>query len=83
MGSRDEQRAELQAQIDALDADPDDGDEVTISHGGQTFTGSWRRALGVAAAWGVKLVADAPAEPKPDAKAAAEVKRFQGGRRVS
>ena len=84
MGSRDDERAALQAQLDALDTEDDDTDEVTISHGGQTFTGTWRRALGVAAAWGVKLVADPPA-PKADAKGAttdAEVKRFSG-RRIS
>jgi hypothetical protein len=84
VGSRDDERAALQAQLDALDTEDDDTDEVTISHNGQSFTGTWRRALQVASAWGVKLIADPPAEPAPpkDAKGAAEVKRF-AGRRVS
>ena len=83
MGSRDEERAALEAQLAALDADDDDGDEVTISHGTQSFTGTFRRAKQVAEAWGIKLFADPPAEPKTaDPKVAAEAKRF-AGRRVS
>ena len=81
MGSK-ERRAELEAELAALDDDDDDTDEVTISHQGQSFTGSWKRALSVAAAWGVKLVADPPADKEPDAKvkSTAEVKRFAGRR---
>ena len=61
---------------------------MTISHGSQSFTGSWKRAIGVAAAWGVKLVADPPADDtaKDGGKgkdAGATVKRFNAGRRVS
>jgi hypothetical protein len=84
VGSKDDERAALQAQLDALDADDADDDEVTISHGNQSFTGTFRRARQVAEAWGIKLFADPPAEPAApkDSKGAAEVKRF-AGRRVS
>jgi hypothetical protein len=84
VGSKDDERAALQAQLDALDADDGDDDEVTISHSGKSFTGTFRRALQVAQAWGIDLIPAPPAEPAApkDAKGAAEVKRF-AGRRVS
>jgi hypothetical protein len=41
-----EQRADLQAQLDADDDDDDDSDEVTIARAdGTSFTGSFKRAL--------------------------------------
>jgi hypothetical protein len=83
-------REDLEAELAALDADDDQGDEVTISHQGQSFTGTWKRALGVAAVWGIKLVADPPADDKTpakgdgkDAKGDGKVTRFVAGRRVS
>ena len=58
-----EQRAEYEAALAADDEDDTD-DQVTISKGDMSFTGSFRRALGAAEAWGIKLVA----EPKPKAE---------------
>jgi hypothetical protein len=41
-----EERAELEAQLAADDADDDDSDEVTIGKAdGSSFTGTFRRAL--------------------------------------
>lgn len=54
-------REEIQAELDALDAEEDDGDEVEIGNkDGQYFRGSFRRAAEVAGAWGIKLKADPP-----------------------
>ena len=74
-----EERAELEARL-AADDDADDDDEVEIGHGDKTFRGSYRRARGVAAAWGIKLEADPPAEPKTDPKGS---KGDEGGTRFA
>lgn len=79
-----EERAELEARL-AEDTDDDD-DEVEIGLGdGKYFRGRASRAKQVAAAHGIKLEPDPPADPK-DPKADPKVKdagtRF-GGRRVS
>jgi len=85
MPSRDEQRAALEAQLAALD-DDDDTDEVTIRRGDDSFTGSWRRAVEVAASWGFSLkkppAADPESEPGKgkDKGGPAEVRRFAGRR---
>lgn len=74
------ERAELEAQL-AADDDADDDDEVTISHGDKSFKGSYRRARGVAAAWGIKLAADPPDDDDADGKKAKpETTRFAGRR---
>jgi hypothetical protein len=72
-----EERAELEARLKADDDDDDDADEVTISHGDKSVTGSYRRVKGIASAWGLKLEADPP--PKHDD----EEKPVRFGRRVS
>lgn len=60
-------REEIQAELDALDAEDDDGDEVEIGNkDGQYFRGSYRRAIEVAGAWGLKLKADPPKDDKKD-----------------
>ena len=78
-------REELQAQLDALDAeDSGDDDQVTISKGDASFTGPLRKVREVAEAWGLKLKADPPAEPKGDGGSKGKddgVRAF--GRRVS
>ena len=62
-----EERAALEAQLAEDDAADDDNDEVEIgSKDGGYFRGSWRRAQGVAAAWGIKLEADKPKDPPKD-----------------
>ena len=79
-----EERADLEARL-AADDEGDDDDEVEIGHGDKTFRGSYRRARGVAAAWGIKLEADPPADkadPKDKDKGDAGGTRF-AGRRVS
>jgi len=58
-----EERRELEERL-AADEDDDDGDEVTVSHGDKSVTGSYRRVKGIASAWGLKLEADPP--PKKD-----------------
>ena len=61
-----EERAELEARLAA--DDDDEADEVEISHGDKKFKGSYKRARGVARAWGVKLEEDPPpaGEDDPD-----------------
>jgi hypothetical protein len=79
-----ERRAELEAELAADDSDDDDGDEVEIGHGDKSFRGSYRRARGVARAWGIKLDPD-PA-PDPEAKPAKggdKVTQARFGRRIS
>lgn len=73
-----EERAELEARLKADDDDDDDGDEVTISKGDQSVTGSYRRVRGIAAAWGLKLETDPP--PADDD---GKDKPVRFGRRVS
>lgn len=46
MSAKDDRRAELEAELAALDTDDDESDEVTIGRpDGSTFTGSVRRAI--------------------------------------
>jgi len=81
MASKDERRAELEAELASLD-DDDESDEVTVGRpDGSTFKGTFKRAL--------QLGFVTLPEPKtPKGKPAAgdgdggEVRRF-GGRRVS
>jgi hypothetical protein len=79
MASKDERRAELEAELASLD-DDDGDDEVTISRGdGTSFTGKFRRALQLG-------LVSLPDKPAPKAKAeggeGGEVKRFTSGRRT-
>jgi hypothetical protein len=74
------ERAELEARL-AADDDAGDDDPVEISHDGKTFKGSFRRARGVARAWGLKLEADPDPDPGPDDDGPGKAVRF--GRRVS
>ena len=74
------ERAELEARL-AADDDAGDDDPVEISHDGKTFKGSFRRARGVARAWGLKLEADPDPDPGPDDSDPGKAVRF--GRRVS
>jgi len=77
------QRAELEAQL-AADDDDDDDEQVTISHGDRSFTGSMRKARQVGKAWGLKLEADPDPEPgDPPAKPGKVVpaaRRFTGSK---
>ena len=77
MASKD-RRAELEAELAALE-DDDEGDEVEIGLGeGKYFRGTYSRAK--------KLGYVKEPEPKSDpasGKGDAEVKRFQSGRRVN
>jgi hypothetical protein len=78
MASKDERRAELEAELAALD-DDDESDTVTVSRAdGSSFTGTFRRAL--------QLGLVSKPEPKTPAKDKAdeggEVKRFTSGRRT-
>jgi hypothetical protein len=72
------ERAELEARLKA-DDDGDDDDEVTISHGDKSVTGTYRRVKGIARAWGLKLEEDPP--PAEDEDGTGKPVRF--GRRVS
>ena len=72
------ERAELEARLQA-DDDDDDADEVTISQGDKSVTGTYRRVKGIASAWGLKLEAD----PPPAADKDDEGKPVRFGRRVS
>jgi len=74
-----EERRELEERL-AADEDDDDGDEVTISHGDKSVTGSYRRVKGIASAWGLKLEADPP--PKKDGDEG-DGKTVRFGRRTS
>ncbi len=74
-----EERRELEERL-AADEDDDDGDEVTISHGDKSVTGSYRRVKGIASAWGLKLEADPPPK-KDDGDGDGKTVRF--GRRTS
>ena len=85
MASRDEQRAELQAALDALDADDDGSDEIEFEAGGKRVRGSFRRVSAIAEAMGFKLIPDPPAETpaKGKAKDSSEtdvIRRFRTGR---
>ena len=74
-------RAEIEAELAALDADDDD-DEVELGFAdGSHFRGRFSRARQVAAARGFKLDPDPPAEGD-DKDKKPEGTRF-GGRRVS
>lgn len=80
--SRDEQRADLQAQLDALNDEDDEDDEVSITFpDGRSISGAFRRVREIAEANGFKLKADPPKDPKDSG--GSNVKRFQTGRRVS
>lgn len=78
MASKDERRAELEAELASLD-DDDESDEVTVKRpDGSSFTGTFKRAL--------QLGLLAKPEPKPvkdksDGEGG-EVKRFTSGRRT-
>jgi hypothetical protein len=74
-----EERRELEERL-AADEDDDDGDEVTVSHGDKSVTGSYRRVKGVAAAWGLKLEADPPPKKAEDE---GDGKTVRFGRRTS
>ena len=77
-------REELQAALDALDADDGDDEQVTISKGEASFTGTLRKAREVAEAWGLKLRADPPADDDSGkAKTAKASGTVAFGRRVS
>lgn len=79
MASKDERRAELEAELAALD-DDDESDEVTVKRpDGSSFTGTFRRALQLG------LVAKTEPKPAKDAKdgdTGDTVKRFTSGRRT-
>ena len=80
MASKDERRAELEAELAALDEDDGD-DEVTISRGdGTSFTGKFRRALQL----GLVSLPEpkTPAKGKSEGGEGGEVKRFTSGRRT-
>ena len=87
MTSREDRRRELEDELAALEAEDDDSDQVTVTRrGGDSFTGSWRRALKVAESWGVDLVPKAAPEGKGKPKSGDgdgdTVRRFSG-RRIS
>jgi hypothetical protein len=80
MASKDERRAELEAELASLD-DDDESDQVTVGRpDGSSFTGTFRRAL--------QLGLVTKPEPKPEPKGkdgggeGGEVKRFTSGRRT-
>ncbi len=82
----DDEERELIRQHRQSRRDEDDSDEVSITFpDGRGFTGSWRRAVQVAAAGGFKLAPDPEpeGEEKPrKAGGGGNVKRFSG-RRIS
>jgi len=88
MADNAKRRAELEAELAALDSDDDGDDESELTVGGVTFRGTMRRIRDFAAANGVKLQPD-PA-PDADVKSGAKVtkkdddtvRRFSG-RRIS
>ena len=77
---------ERKAHEDALAADDaaddDDAEQVTVSIGDRSFTGTLRAAQEFAAAHGFSLRPAPKAETKADGKDGGTVKRFSG-RRVS
>ena len=74
-----EERAELEARL-AEDDDDDESDEVTVSKpDGSSFTGTFRRALQL----GLITKPEPKPEPKDGKGEGGQVRRFQGGRRVS
>lgn len=78
MASKDERRAELEAELAALD-DDDESDEVTVKRpDGSSFTGTFRRALQLGL---VAKTEPKPAKDKPDTEGDT-VKRFTSGRRT-
>ena len=82
MADNSKRRAELEAELAALDDSDDDSDQVTIAHqDGRSFTGTWRRAQQVAASWGFPLLPAPDPEPE-DTPKDTPVKRF-AGRRIS
>ena len=86
MADRSKRRAELEAELAALEDDDASDDEVTIRRGDDSFTGTWRRAVQVAKGWGFTLTAPEPEDDEdeaPKGKRGGDVKRFQSGRRVS
>jgi hypothetical protein len=77
MASKDERRAELEAELASLD-DDDESDEVTVGRpDGSTFKGTFKRArqLGF-------LSLPEPKTPKAGDGEGGEVKRFTSGRRT-
>jgi hypothetical protein len=77
MASKDERRAELEAELASLD-DDDESDEVTVKRpDGSSFTGTFKRALQLGL-----LAKPEPKAPKEDKGEGGEVKRFTSGRRT-
>lgn len=83
-----EERAELEAKLAADDDDDADGDEIEVGFSdGSYVRGRYSRVSEAAAARGMKLKPDAAdgdgktGDGKPAQKS--NVRRFQGGRRVS
>jgi len=78
MASKDERRAELEAELASLD-DDDESDQVTVGRpDGSTFTGTFRRALQL----GFVSKPEPKAASKGDGGEGGEVKRFTSGRRT-
>lgn len=78
MASKDERRAELEAELASLD-DDDESDEVTVKRpDGSSFTGTFKRALQLGLL--AKPEPKTPAADKGDG--GGEVKRFTSGRRT-
>jgi hypothetical protein len=92
MATREEQRRQLQAALQALDDDDDGSDEIEYEYEGKRVRGQYRRVGPMMEALGFKLrpeqIEDAePDEPAPKGKkggggAEDTVKRF-AGRRIS
>lgn len=79
MASKDERRAELEAELASLD-DDDESDEVTVKRAdGSSFTGTFKRALQL----GLLAKPEPKAQPAADkGDGGGEVKRFTSGRRT-
>jgi hypothetical protein len=90
MATREEQRRQLQAALQALDDDDDGSDEIEYEYEGKRVRGQYRRVGPMMEALGFKLRPDQIAPepetdeaPKGKAKTGDDtVKRF-GGRRIS
>jgi hypothetical protein len=90
MATREEQRRQLQAALQALDDDDDGSDEIEYEYEGKRVRGQYRRVGPMMEALGFKLRPEQitevePDEPEPKGKgkgADDTVKRF-AGRRIS